>query len=445
MMGRCRRVFGENYIWLVSIWLDLRFSFFVLIFPRNRPFGQGGFRGRGGFGPSGVNGPPMRGGGRGSQQPPFFPRGGSGGGSSGASNYDQQPNWNGAPQTTTTTGHVNPFAPVSTHKPNAPSSGSHLAANAGQQQQPELWVETKTAEGKSYYYHALSRETTWIRPEGARVKIMSQTDVEALTAKNQQQQQQNQQQQQQKADENPTGDEPMAVDNGSDSAKDANGGDKIPSDAGSKDSNKGSLAESLPDKTLNKSDSAPSQEQQVSAVVAHLKPLLQQTIHNQPPPQQQPQQQQQHHHQQHHHHQQLPPHFSGPPPHFGGPQYGMPPPGYGGYPQANAWGMPWQQPPQMAVEQPAKNLIVKPGVIEPQIISRAAEWSEHRAPDGRPYYYHAARGESVWEKPQAIRDLEGIIHIGNHNLNVVYSQEPSTFNQIIESLLSTYYYSTLYK
>lgn len=70
--------------------------------------------------------------------------------------------------------------------------------------------------------------------------------------------------------------------------------------------------------------------------------------------------------------------------------------------------MPWQQqPPQMAVEQPAKNLIVKPGVIEPQIIARAAEWSEHRAPDGRPYYYHAARGESVWEKPQAIRDLEG--------------------------------------
>lgn len=61
----------------------------------------------------------------------------------------------------------------------------------------------------------------------------------------------------------------------------------------------------------------------------------------------------------------------------------------------------------MAVEQPAKNLIVKPGVIEPQIIARAAEWSEHRAPDGRPYYYHAARGESVWEKPQAIRDLEG--------------------------------------
>lgn len=87
----------------------------------------------------------------------------------------------------------------------------------------------------------------------------------------------------------------------------------------------------------------------------------------------------------------------------------MPPPGYGGFP-SGPWPMPWQQqtqqPPPL-MDQPAKSLIVKPGVIEPQVIARAAEWSEHRAPDGRPYYYHAVRGESVWEKPQAIRDLEG--------------------------------------
>lgn len=40
-------------------------------------------------------------------------------------------------------------------------------------------------------------------------------------------------------------------------------------------------------------------------------------------------------------------------------------------------------------------------------MARAAEWSEHRAPDGRPYYYHAMRAESVWEKPQPLKDLEG--------------------------------------
>lgn len=56
--------------------------------------------------------------------------------------------------------------------------------------QVDLWVETKTDEGKSYYYNAITRETTWTRPEGSFVKIMGQSEVEAMqAAKNQQQQQ----------------------------------------------------------------------------------------------------------------------------------------------------------------------------------------------------------------------------------------------------------------
>lgn len=39
-------------------------------------------------------------------------------------------------------------------------------------------------------------------------------------------------------------------------------------------------------------------------------------------------------------------------------------------------------------------------------MTKAAEWTEHRAPDGKLYYYNAKLGESVWQKPQALKDLE---------------------------------------
>lgn len=38
-------------------------------------------------------------------------------------------------------------------------------------------METKTADGKSYYYNIRSRETTWTKPEGPNVKVMAQDQV----------------------------------------------------------------------------------------------------------------------------------------------------------------------------------------------------------------------------------------------------------------------------
>lgn len=44
--------------------------------------------------------------------------------------------------------------------------------------------------------------------------------------------------------------------------------------------------------------------------------------------------------------------------------------------------------------------------VDPEIITAAMMWTEHRAPDGRSYYYNSKAGESVWEKPQALKDFE---------------------------------------
>ena len=57
-----------------------------------------------------------------------------------------------------------------------PSSGT--AATPQSETNLEIWVETKTAEGKVYYYNARSRESAWSKPEN--VKIISQDEVERM-------------------------------------------------------------------------------------------------------------------------------------------------------------------------------------------------------------------------------------------------------------------------
>lgn len=44
--------------------------------------------------------------------------------------------------------------------------------------------------------------------------------------------------------------------------------------------------------------------------------------------------------------------------------------------------------------------------IDPKILAKAQEWSEHRAPDGRPYYYNASIQQSLWERPEALKALD---------------------------------------
>lgn len=58
-----------------------------------------------------------------------------------------------------------------------PPPGQQAPPPFGGMNLAKVWVETKNDEGKPYYYNAQSRETTWSKPEGDGVRILTQQEV----------------------------------------------------------------------------------------------------------------------------------------------------------------------------------------------------------------------------------------------------------------------------
>ncbi|KAL0269201.1 UNVERIFIED_CONTAM: hypothetical protein PYX00_007012 [Menopon gallinae] len=303
----------------------------------------------------------------------------------------------------------------------------------------EIWVETKSPEGKPYYYHARTRETTWTKPEGPNIKIFTQEQVEQMAASAM------------SAGAmgpigpagpmgpmGPTGPMgpmgpagPMTVQppgmmpSGPESMM---GQGSYPTAQTGRTNGTGANG-MTPPKTSKDEPSGSTPSQVSNDDEGSRSPNLNSTVtSNQPTstavttttvasPMMRPNP--------------IVNQYPGAP--SGPPGYGMPPAGFQGAPGYGYPGMQWGVPPQammgmgMAQQQmamvgqnpmqsPLPNSAVTTSApattiddltkIDPQILARAAEWSEHKAPDGRPYYYNAKAGESVWEKPQALKDLE---------------------------------------
>merc|ERR1719400_2048937 len=255
----------------------------------------------------------------------------------------------------------------------------------------EIWVETKAEGGKSYYYNATTRATQWTKPEGDGVKILTQSEVEALQKKmaggDEEKEMKEQQSLNEVFNQSPEKSKSQTPESrGNSQGPDGldwgpPGGGRPGGDWGPPGGGPGASGSTLPpwggpggpNNGTGGSPGGPMGGPPGGAAggpgPGGMPPWGPPGGAGGPPGAGGP---------------------GGPP---GGPPGGMPPPwmaGPGGPPGGPPGMPPWGMAPP-----PGAGNAPKP-----------CKWTEHTAPDGKRYYYNGETQESVWEKPQELKDWE---------------------------------------
>ncbi|XP_022246248.1 transcription elongation regulator 1-like isoform X2 [Limulus polyphemus] len=251
----------------------------------------------------------------------------------------------------------------------------------------EIWVETKAGDGKIYYYNAKTRESSWTKPEN--VKVLTQDQIEAMATA---------------AGVTTTSSTTTAAQAAVAQAQSA---------SLQKLGQTGTMTTTTTTQPVPEVSTAMNPVSTVSTTsVGGMHPLTGMPPVNmfQPPPFG------------------LPPPFSVPP---GMPPPGIMPPGFPGF------GIPPPGFPPMAVTPVSVTSPIvtsagatvtnneteisplagaeqgsipsESGIVEPDLKTKAAEWTEHKTTDGRSYYYNSRTMQSTWDKPQVLLDLDEAI------------------------------------